>query len=214
MSSALTGVPRHVLLVVGRLRRRANRWKTDLQRGIRTRGVEFWGDSGLDKETRHYEPSDLRLFQAMLPRVPVDPAEYSFIDLGAGRGAAVVFAAEHGFRRSIGVELSEQLTEDARRNVRRLMTRRPEVARRMEVLNLDARDYEFPAEPSVLYLYNPFGPQTLKAVLYNLEASLRAAPRPVYVLYVNPVLDEVFAGFPALRLIHRDQRFLVFEHEA
>jgi len=212
MEPVTTSLRERVYPVLGRLRRRVERWTTDLKRGIRTRGVERWGDTSMQGEARPYEPVSSRLFETMAPLLPVNPAEYAFIDLGAGKGAAVVFAAEHGFRRSIGVELSEELFAIADRNKRRLLERRPAIGTRMELLNLDAQDYEFPDEPTVVYMYNSFGPATLSTVLRNIDASLAKAPRPLYLLYVNPVLEAVVNEFPGFRMHHRDRRFLIYGH--
>ena len=52
---------------------------------------------------------------------------------------------------------------------------------------------QFPAEPTVLYLFNPFPEHVLRAVLANLRESLKASPRPVFVIYHNLVHERVFA---------------------
>jgi hypothetical protein len=44
----------------------------------------------------------------------------------------------------------------------------------------------------VLYLFNPFGAETLHAVLTNLELSLLEVSRRVYVIYVKPVHKGIF----------------------
>jgi hypothetical protein len=62
---------------------------------------------------------------------------------------------------------------------------------------LDARDYEFPNTPIVLYLFNPFPVYVMEKVIENLKQSLRENPREVYVIYNAPweraVLDR--SGF-------------------
>jgi hypothetical protein len=46
----------------------------------------------------------------------------------------------------------------------------------VEVIHDDVVHFAFPDAPTLLYLYNPFGPETLAAVLRNLEESLRQHP--------------------------------------
>jgi hypothetical protein len=63
----------------------------------------------------------------------------------------------------------------------------------LEAVCGDARDFVFPAEPSVLYLFNPLPEAGLRQVMANLEESLRVHPRAVYVLYHNPLLEHVLS---------------------
>jgi len=58
----------------------------------------------------------------------------------------------------------------------------------------------------VLYLFNPFPEAGLRRMIANLEQSLRAHPRAVYVLYHNPLLEPVWsesAGFRKLQATHQ-----------
>jgi len=41
----------------------------------------------------------------------------------------------------------------------------------------------------VLYLFNPLPERALSEVLHRLEKSLTGAPRPVWVVYHNPLLE-------------------------
>ncbi len=64
----------------------------------------------------------------------------------------------------------------------------------IEAVCADARDFEFPAEPLVLYLFNPLPERALAEVLERLEKSLADTPRPVWVVYHNPLLENVLAA--------------------
>jgi hypothetical protein len=48
---------------------------------------------------------------------------------------------------------------------------------------MDAREFQFPDGPLVVYLFNPFSEATFVAVLENLRQSIEQASRPVYVAY-------------------------------
>ena len=52
--------------------------------------------------------------------------------------------------------------------------RRPSSARHFELHCMDVVDYDYGPEPPVLFLFDPFGRETLRSVIANLEASLRA----------------------------------------
>jgi hypothetical protein len=54
----------------------------------------------------------------------------------------------------------------------------------------DAADYPF-ADETLVYLFNPFGPQTLRAVLANLRRSLETKPRRLRLCYYHPKHRDV-----------------------
>lgn len=68
------------------------------------------------------QPSILRAALAALP--PVDSC--TFLDLGCGKGRALLVASELPFRDILGVELSPVLAETARRNAAIVARRHPE----------------------------------------------------------------------------------------
>jgi len=94
-------------------------------------------------------------------------------------------AAAHPFRRLIGVDVSPACIEVARRNIARYGPDKIDPAR-IELLTLDAEDFEFPGDPMVMYLFNPFPGRVLERVVANLERSLRERPRQALIIYVNP----------------------------
>ena len=62
----------------------------------------------------------------------------------------------------------------------------------------------------VLYLFNPFPESGLRRVIANLEQSLAANPRAVFVLYNNPSLEGVLRECAALRKIGGTQQCSVY----
>src|ERR1700719_3166712 len=57
-----------------------------------------------------------RRWRATLPSAARIEA-YTFVDIGAGKGRALLLAAELPFRKVIGVELSEELARIAQKNI-------------------------------------------------------------------------------------------------
>jgi len=55
----------------------------------------------------------------------------------------------------------------------------------------------------VVYLFNPFLESVLAEVVKGLERSIEEHPRPVYVLYHNPLLESVFAGWKKVGGTHQ-----------
>lgn len=121
---------------------------------------------------------------------------FTFVDLGAGKGRPAMVASEFPFEQVIGVELSPQLVDQARRNVRVFRQRHPDHAP-IRVDNMDAGAFHFPGGDLVLFLYNPFGEAVIRRVVANIE-KLLVQPRSLFVIYYNPVYGACFDASPLL----------------
>ena len=75
----------------------------------------------------------------------------------------------------------------------------------------DATEFAFPAEPIMLYLFNPFPEAGLQRVIANLEESLREYPRALYVLYHNPLLEHVLSESTVLKKVGGTHQYAVYE---
>lgn len=135
-------------------------------------------------------------------------SQFTFIDVGAGKGRALLLATEFGFRRIVGVEILPELIEVAHENIRKF--ERGGAHSTFELIAEDAANFIFPDEPAVVFLFNPVPQATLRKLLGNLELSLRRNPRPVYVAYVNPVFGAVFADFTSLAKLTGSDQCLFF----
>lgn len=65
-----------------------------------------------------------------------------------------------------------------------------------------AEEFDF-TRGNLFYLFNPFGPATMKRVLDGLREGISARTRVVTVIYVNPVHEDLLAGTPWLRCYAR-----------
>jgi len=159
-----------------------------------------------------YQASEPQLFREILESVPADLSGLTFIDLGCGKGRTLLMASEYPFRRVIGVEFLPELNDVALRNIERYESARQKCFA-IESHAGDARRFEFPVEPIVLYLFNPFPEHVLREVLNNLERSLRATPRPAFLIYHNLVHEAVFDEQRWLRRVHRTHQFAIYAAE-
>ena len=115
--------------------------------------------------------------------LPDDPRTFTFIDLGCGKGRALLVAANLGFKQVIGVEFVHELAETAKKNLDILGITNA-------VVELaDAAEYYFPGGGIVVYLNNPFSGEVMEKVIVNLKRSL---PKKVYVIYTNPTCAALF----------------------
>lgn len=132
-----------------------------------------------------YEPTRARPFRRLLGAADIPP-HGTFVDVGCGKGRVLMLAALHGFERVTGIDYSPSLCALAQRNLTALRARR---GLRLEATLhfMDAVDYDFQPADTVVFLFNPFDDVVLRRVLANLRTSLASHPRPVRLIYHNPV---------------------------
>jgi hypothetical protein len=100
----------------------------------------------------------------------------------------------------IGVEPDLRLTGIARSNADTVAAA-AWLDNPISVVNSDAVAYPFPPQPTRgVFLFNSFAAATLRAVVANLERSLRSTPRRLPVAYVNRLHREALDARPALWL--------------
>jgi SAM-dependent methyltransferase len=158
-----------------------------------------------------YSPTPANQFRRILRRLPVpEPGEFTFVDLGCGKGRTLLLAAEHGFGRVVGVEFDADLAAAARRNVAAYERVAPSRTGVIDVVAADAACYDFPLDPVVVFLFNPFGQATLRAVADRIEETLGRWPRPFVVAYFNPMHAEVLDGCVSLRAVSRNARWSIY----
>jgi Methyltransferase domain len=106
------------------------------------------------------------------------------VDLGAGKGKAVIVAAQLPFAKVIGVELADDLTTIARANVERV--RRRLRCQDVELVTADATSWPIPGDVSVTYMYCPFMGAVFDAAMERVFESFDSYPRPLFIVYGYP----------------------------
>jgi len=129
-----------------------------------------------------------------LPAVSGRIEAYSFVDVGAGKGRALLLAAELPFRKVVGVELSEELASIARGNVARWSRVARINARRIRVVQGDAAKFRWPRTPLLVYLYNPFACSLIAQMAEGLAIVAASGSGLVDLLYVNPTCTDTLTG--------------------
>jgi SAM-dependent methyltransferase len=163
---------------------------------------------------RLYQPTVEEEFAAIMGHfADINLETYTFIDLGSGKGRALLLAAMYPFNRIIGVEVQPGLDAIARRNVE-AFARSGQLCHRIECFCSDAREYDFPPTNLLLYLFNPFPDYVLREVLANLSASARQAPRSIFVLYNAPFEKQEFARVPELEKYYESSQYQLYRSQS
>ena len=139
---------------------------------------------------------------ALRDRLALDYRRFSFVDLGSGKGRALLLALDYPFREIIGVELSPELNRVARANIARYSGGRNRVP--VSSIHGDAAAFRWPPVPLVIYLWNSFTGPVMEQVFRNLEASLAQLPRELYLVYIHPELESILDGLPWLNRLWRE----------
>jgi hypothetical protein len=178
----------------------------DEQFGVETSGLLFGEDlvSGNRRDLYNagYFGVAPSAFRQILGRLQLDFERYTFVDLGSGKGRALLVASEYPFHAIAGVELSPMLHSIAVANI--ASYRGAQRCRDVRAIQADATDFSFPAGPLVVYLWNPFEAPVLTRVLANLEAALAHEPRETYIVYIQPDLESLLEASQCWRKVWRD----------
>jgi hypothetical protein len=141
----------------------------------------------------------------MMASLPIDFNQFTFVDLGSGKGRTLLMASEHPFRRIVGVEILPELHQEAQKNI--LDYKSPtQLCSQIESICADAREFVLPEEPLVLYLFNPLPEAALRQVIRRLEETAR----PLWIVYQNALLENVVAETGWLERVGGTEGYVVY----
>ena len=134
----------------------------------------------------------------------IDPKDRVFLDYGAGMGRVMVLAANYPFRRVLGVEISDELADIARRNLERCRSKLH--CKNITVITGDASLYSPDSDTSVFYFNNPFSGKLLDSVLAKVQ-ELAAQPRPLFLICNLPNSSAFESQVRKLSWLHLKEDF-------
>ncbi len=177
-----------------------------------TSGALGWRDRLIGAFHSPYQPTEPALFYEMIDVVQehVDLSEFTFLDLGSGKGRTLLMASGYSFQRIVGVELLPALHQIAQENIGQYKSESQKCFA-IESVCGDATAFPLPEGPVVVYLFNPFPESGLKRTVARIEDSVRTNPRPVFVVYHNPQLEQVLRRSPAWQEIAGTHQYSIFK---
>ncbi len=170
-----------------------------------TGGTVGWRERLLGVFHSPYQPTEPALFREMMDSLPIDFREFTFVDLGSGKGRTLLMASEYPFRRIVGVEILPELDRAAQENIHEFKSPAQQCTQ-IESVCADAREFQFPEEPLVLYLFNPLPEAALRQVIRRLERSAT----PLWVVYHNALLEAILAESSWLVRTGGTERYVVY----
>jgi len=132
--------------------------------------------------------------------------DYTFLDVGAGKGRAAMLASEFPFRQVIGVELNAamatiaELNADIWSHAHKNDPTASAIAP-IRIVHDDALNFELPLTPAVAFLFHPFEAPVLRSFLRRIENAFAKRPGTLDLLYVNAEHSATFDRHPAFTLL-------------
>ncbi|QHN04442.1 class I SAM-dependent methyltransferase [Granulicella sp. WH15] len=133
------------------------------------------------------------------PVFPID--RYTFLDIGAGKGRAMLVASLHPFHRVLGVELNPHLAAIARTNIAVFPASASPLAP-VSLIEGDALAAELPDTPTVAFLFHPFEAPVLRRFLARVTQAFRDRPGHFDLLYVNAEHATVIDQHPGFTRVY------------
>jgi SAM-dependent methyltransferase len=165
------------------------------------------------KHGRMYFPTLPKSMRAVIDRLDdLDPSTTTFIDVGCGKGLALLVASRYPFKKIIGVEFSKELCKIAQRNISDYRGSRRSM--NVEIDCIDAADFNFPSGNLLIYFFNPFDAIVMENVLKNLAEAAKSGNGRIIVIcdrlhdkemvtrYLHPQKQDVFLGFSIYSLMN------------
>jgi SAM-dependent methyltransferase len=139
-----------------------------------------------------YQPTKAQPFLRLLRELQL-PLGSTFVDVGCGKGKVLLLAAQrkqNRFKRIVGLEFSETLCAQAKKNIK-IFQAKGEVMAPIEVVQGDATQHTLAGDENVFFLYNPFDGVILAQFLDVIRRSAAQHPRQIWLLYSVPLHAEV-----------------------
>jgi SAM-dependent methyltransferase len=146
----------------------------------------------------------------ILKLLRLDHQRFTFVDIGCGKGKALLLAAEWPFGQVVGVEISSELLRVAENNVQtcRGLIR---ACKDIRLVCEDAAAFSIPSETAVVCFFNnPFEEPLMRTVLENIGKSVAAFPRDVWVIYKHPSFRAMADALPFLSLVRESPWYCLY----
>jgi SAM-dependent methyltransferase len=145
----------------------------------------------MDKYAVQYQGLQPSILRKCLNLIGIT-AEMTFIDIGCGKGRALMVAAEYPFRHMIGVELSQFILATARSNFK-ILTKKNARYGDVQLLHGDASDPPLGRGINVLAFFNSFTGDPVHCLIENMRQHLKAFPESeIWLICLNPVSFQAF----------------------
>lgn len=162
--------------------------------GVNTRGSVYFNEPrGEYHDAFDFETISHFVIEKVIRQAQLKKEDIAFV-LGCGKGRVVCHLARRNLRKVTGIEISGKLVSVTEENVQKLRGKRAPV----EIRNADVVSTDL-VTGNVFFMFNPFGAETLRKVLENIQNSHNISRTRIVIIYVNVICAHVFEEFPWLQ---------------
>lgn len=160
----------------------------DWRHGVDTCGqhsvTELGFNDSIARRVYGFSSTPHRAIRVVLEHLPIDYSDWSFIDVGCGKGRVLLIAMNHPFRRIIGIEHAVSLAQICRENISNYSG--PRHCFNIDVLTEDAMAFSPPEDENFfVYLFNPFTPELLALFLNRLTVTPLATGKQRLICFLQ-----------------------------
>jgi hypothetical protein len=137
-----------------------------------------------DRGILYEGPVPAKAFAWVLAQLPGDLREFAFVDFRAGRGRAMLLAAQRNFERIIGYEYDPAIYDDLQINIAQFPRSKMQ-CRDVQAFRGDRLGVSIPDQPCVLYVANAWREELLSGIMNYVRSSFVHKPRQLYVILEN-----------------------------
>ena len=162
--------------------------------GIKTSAIK----RSESKEFFTYQGASYQVLLRIFSEISETTKGFDFVDIGCGKGRAVFVAEYCGYNQLTGIELDEELINDAINNAQLYKFKRKES--NINFIHANALEYEYKNKPTIYFLFNPFNEDVMKKVL---ERICSLSTSETWFVYMNPLYPLPFGekGIPCIQEI-------------
>jgi SAM-dependent methyltransferase len=144
-------------------------------------------EKGIDiSHATMYMPAGYKMLEDFFSRISAK----HLVDFGCGKGRVLCVAPHFGIKKVTGIDFSKEFCTDAKINLENIKIAMPDLE--YKVCNNDAFYFDIPEDADCLFFFNPFDEMIMSGVIENIQISLEEFPRPITVIYFNPLHKKLF----------------------
>jgi SAM-dependent methyltransferase len=166
--------------------------------------------SELDHGTWYYQGAHEEVLRSIIEALVPTPEKYEFLDIGSGKGKALLVASTYPFKRVRGLEFSPQLHNIAVENLASFkqsdLVQCEDVASERQ----DARDLADLGSNVFIFMFNPLSTEPMRDFIRRLEGQASAKNSSIMIAYLAPRAREPLDRSAMLQCLLETHRLLVF----
>lgn len=156
----------------------------------------------VNKDAHENQASSYYDIKKSFALLPFAISEINLLDIGCGSGRVLNYAMLCNVNAVTGIDLDEEALRLAAQNCEAVKKKGSTTL--FTVTRADATLFDISQQVNTVYMFNPFGSQTMQAVLQKILVHVNATNRPLYLIYCMPAYKTVFEASTQCRKLYEE----------